>query len=154
HPLHLGLLARHLSARVVRQHRGTQARRHHPRHGIAGRYRQNREGCQWRSHRRVRRARDGPGRRTDLVSPSGGIHARGSAAHLAAICAAYHAFGTTSVFEGHGASTELLRTYKQAHREGALTMRTSLAFSPNWQAAGAAPIGPFVEAWAGWLGEP
>jgi predicted amidohydrolase YtcJ len=67
---------------------------------------------------------------------------------------AYHAFGTTSVFEGHGASTELLRTYKQSHREGALTMRAALAFSPNWQAAGAAPLGPFVEAWAGWLGEP
>ena len=67
---------------------------------------------------------------------------------------AYHAFGTTSVFEGHGASTELLRTYKQAHREGALTMRAALAFSPNWQAAGGAPLGPFVEAWAGWLGEP
>jgi predicted amidohydrolase YtcJ len=67
---------------------------------------------------------------------------------------AYHAFGTTSVFEGHGASTELLRTYKQAHREGVVTMRAALAFSPNWQAAGAAPLGPFVEAWAGWLGEP
>ena len=67
---------------------------------------------------------------------------------------AYHAFGTTSVFEGHGASTELLRTYKEAHREGALTMRAALAFSPNWQAAGAAPLGPFMEAWAGWLGEP
>ena len=67
---------------------------------------------------------------------------------------AYHAFGTTSVFEGHGASTELLRTYKQAHREGALTMRAALAFSPNWQAAGGAPLGPFMEAWAGWLGEP
>ena len=67
---------------------------------------------------------------------------------------AYHAFGTTSVFEGHGASTELLRTYKQSHRECALTMRAALAFSPNWQAAGAAPLGPFVEAWAGWLGEP
>jgi predicted amidohydrolase YtcJ len=67
---------------------------------------------------------------------------------------AYHAFGTTSVFEGHGASTELLRTYKRAHREGALTMRAALAFSPNWQAAGAAPLGPFMEAWAGWLGEP
>jgi predicted amidohydrolase YtcJ len=67
---------------------------------------------------------------------------------------AYHAFGTTSVFEGHGASTELLRTYKVAHHEGALTMRASLAFSPNWQAAGGAPLGPFVEAWAGWLGEP
>jgi predicted amidohydrolase YtcJ len=67
---------------------------------------------------------------------------------------AYHAFGTTSVFEGHGAATELLRTYKQAERAGTLTMRTALAFSPNWQAAGGAPLGPFVEAWAGWLGEP
>ena len=67
---------------------------------------------------------------------------------------AYHAFGTTSVFEGHGAATELLRTYKQAERGGTLTMRTALAFSPNWQAAGGAPLGSFVEAWAGWLGEP
>src|SRR5712691_6537938 len=67
---------------------------------------------------------------------------------------AYHGFGTTSVFEGHGAATELLRAYKQAHREGALMMRTALAFSPNWQAAGRAPMGPFLEAWAGWLGEP
>jgi predicted amidohydrolase YtcJ len=67
---------------------------------------------------------------------------------------AYHAFGTTSVFEGHGVSTELLRVYKQAHGDGALTMRAALAFSPNWPAAGNAPVGPFVEAWAGWLGEP
>ena len=27
---------------------------------------------------------------------------------------AYHAFGTTSVFEGHGVANELLRVYKQA----------------------------------------
>jgi predicted amidohydrolase YtcJ len=67
---------------------------------------------------------------------------------------AYHAVGTTSVFEGHGVSTELLRVYKQAHRDGTLTMRASLAFSPNWLAAGSTPLGPFVEAWAGWLGEP
>jgi predicted amidohydrolase YtcJ len=67
---------------------------------------------------------------------------------------AYHSFGTTSVFEGHGVATELLRVYKQAQQEGVLTMRASLAFSPNWSAAGNAPLGPFVEAWAGWLGEP
>jgi predicted amidohydrolase YtcJ len=67
---------------------------------------------------------------------------------------AYHAFGTTSVFEGHGAATELLRTYKQAYGAGTLTMRAALAFSPDWQSAAAAPLGPFVEAWAGWLGEP
>src|SRR5215813_10704833 len=65
---------------------------------------------------------------------------------------AYHAFGTTSVFEGHGVATELMRVYKQAHRAGALTMRAALTFSPSWLATGDAPLGPFVEAWAGWLG--
>ena len=67
---------------------------------------------------------------------------------------AYHAFGTTSVFEEHGGASELLRAYKDAHRDGTLTMRTALVFSPNWKAAGGAPFGPFIEAWAGWLGEP
>jgi predicted amidohydrolase YtcJ len=67
---------------------------------------------------------------------------------------AYHAFGTTSVFEGHGIAAELLRVYKEARRDGTLTMRASLAFSPHWKAAGAAPLQSFVEAWAGWLGDP
>jgi predicted amidohydrolase YtcJ len=67
---------------------------------------------------------------------------------------AYHAFGTTSVFEGHGIAPEVLRVYKEAFRNGTLTIRASLAFSPNWRAVGSVPLGPFVEAWAGWLGEP
>lgn len=67
---------------------------------------------------------------------------------------AYHQFGTTSIFEEHGAATELLRAYKDAYRAGTLTMRTSLVFSPNWAAAGDVAISRFVEAWAGWLGEP
>ena len=33
-----GYLARHLAARLLRQHRGAQARRHHPRHRLAGRH--------------------------------------------------------------------------------------------------------------------
>ena len=40
------------------------------------------------------------------------------------------------------------------HHDGTLTMRATLAFSANWSAAGGAPLGPFVEAWLGWLGEP
>jgi predicted amidohydrolase YtcJ len=48
----------------------------------------------------------------------------------------------------------VLSVYKQAHRDGALTMRATLAHSANWGAAANAPLGPFVEAWAGWLGEP
>jgi predicted amidohydrolase YtcJ len=67
---------------------------------------------------------------------------------------AYHACGTTSVFEEHGVANEVIRAYKDAYRDGALTMRSALAFSPNWKATGNAPLGPFIEAWAGWLGEP
>ena len=67
---------------------------------------------------------------------------------------AYHAFGTTGIYEEHGAATELLRAYQDARRDGTLTMRSSLAFSPNWKTAGNAPLGPLIEAWAGWLGEP
>ncbi|MBX9776743.1 MAG: amidohydrolase [Xanthobacteraceae bacterium] len=66
----------------------------------------------------------------------------------------YHAVGTTGIFEGHGAAGELIRVYKQTHRDGALSMRTTLAFSPDWLAAGNAPLGPFVDSWAAWLGEP
>jgi predicted amidohydrolase YtcJ len=65
----------------------------------------------------------------------------------------YHAYGTTSVFEGHGAATELIRVYKQAFDAGALTMRSTLAFSPNWKAAGNATLAPFVDSWVGWLGD-
>src|SRR5262249_21086046 len=68
--------------------------------------------------------------------------------------AAYHAFGTTSVFEEHGVANELLRAYKDAYRDGSLTMRSALVFSPNWKAVGEAPLGPLIEAWGGWLGEP
>jgi predicted amidohydrolase YtcJ len=68
--------------------------------------------------------------------------------------AAYHAFGTTSVFEEHGVANELLRAYKDAYRDGSLTMRSALVFSPNWKAVGEAALGPLIEAWAGWLGEP
>jgi predicted amidohydrolase YtcJ len=66
----------------------------------------------------------------------------------------YLAVGTTGIFEGHGAAGELIRVYKQTHHDGALSMRTTLAFSPDWLAAGSAPLGPLVDAWAAWLGEP
>ena len=67
---------------------------------------------------------------------------------------AYHAYGTTGVFEEHGVANELLRAYKDAYRDGTLTMRSALVFSPNWKTLAGAPLAPFMEAWAGWLGEP
>src|SRR6516165_3445981 len=67
---------------------------------------------------------------------------------------AYHAFATTSVFEGHGAGSELIRVYKECLCDGTLTMRATLALSPDWNAADGAALAPFIDAWAGWLGEP
>jgi predicted amidohydrolase YtcJ len=66
----------------------------------------------------------------------------------------YHGFGTTSIFEGHGAANELMRVYKQCLQDGMLTMRATLAFSPNWMAAGNAPRLRFVDSWAGWIADP
>jgi len=66
----------------------------------------------------------------------------------------YHAFATTGVFEGHGAASELIRVYRETYRNAALTMRTTLAFSPDWNAVGDAPLGSLIDAWAGWLGDP
>src|SRR5260370_40329734 len=33
-------------------------------------------------------------------------------------------------------------------------MGSALVFRPNWKAVGGAPLGPLIEAWGGWLGEP
>jgi predicted amidohydrolase YtcJ len=67
---------------------------------------------------------------------------------------AYHAYGTTGIFEEHGVANELLRAYKTARRNGTLTMRTSLVVSPNWAAAPDVDPEVFLEAWGGWIGEP
>jgi predicted amidohydrolase YtcJ len=66
----------------------------------------------------------------------------------------YHSFGTTSVYEGHGVAAELMRAYTATHREGRLTMRTTLTLSPSWPAVGNAALGPFVTSWLSWLGHP
>jgi predicted amidohydrolase YtcJ len=85
---------------------------------------------------------------------AGGFTRANRALGLPLAAQAYHAYGTTSVFEEHGVANELLRAYKDAYRDGKLTMRTALAFSPNWKAVAGVPLGPLMEAWAGWLGEP
>ena len=67
---------------------------------------------------------------------------------------AYHAYGTTGVFEEHGVANEVFQIYKEARRNGSLTMRSALVLSPNWKAAAGAALPSFIEAWAGWLAEP
>ncbi|MCC7487121.1 MAG: amidohydrolase [Burkholderiales bacterium] len=67
---------------------------------------------------------------------------------------AYHAFGTTSVFEEHGASAEVLRAYKEVRRRGGLTMRTALVVSPDWTFLDGVALERVVTGWFGWLSEP
>ena len=68
--------------------------------------------------------------------------------------AAYHAFGTTGIYEGHGLSNLAIRAYKQSYREGKLSMRAGLVLSPNWGVVGNGPVAPFLEAWGGAAGAP
>ncbi|HEY9237256.1 MAG TPA: amidohydrolase family protein, partial [Burkholderiaceae bacterium] len=44
----------------------------------------------------------------------------------------YHAFGTTSVYEGHGSAPETIAVYRALWEEGGLSMRTRLCVSPTW----------------------
>jgi predicted amidohydrolase YtcJ len=45
---------------------------------------------------------------------------------------AYHAKGTTSIYEGHGNAPEILSACRDLHEHGELTMRMSLVVSPAW----------------------
>jgi predicted amidohydrolase YtcJ len=86
------------------------------------------------------------------VAPS--FTAADRAAALPRSMAAYHAFGTTSVFEEHGAAGELIRAYMESRRRSELTMRTTLVASPNWRPGGDAPPAALLEAWGSHLASP
>lgn len=46
--------------------------------------------------------------------------------------AIYHAYGTTSIYEGHGSAPQTLSAYRQLWEDDALSMRTRLCISPTW----------------------
>jgi len=79
---------------------------------------------------------------------------------LPAAMQAYHAFGTTGIFEEHGAAAELIRAYKRVRQQGQLTMRTALVASPDWRSSGFAgsthpdDYGRLLDAWSAHLSEP
>lgn len=60
----------------------------------------------------------------------------------------YHAFGTTSIYEEHGVAAELLAAYKQVHAAGKLTMRSHLAFSPDWRGMENVSMERLIGGWA------
>ncbi|MFJ2991256.1 amidohydrolase [Pandoraea sp. NPDC087047] len=52
----------------------------------------------------------------------------------------YHAFGTTSVYEGHGSAPQTIAVYRALWEAGELTMRTRLCVSPTWNDAAQARL--------------
>ena len=87
----------------------------------------------------------------NLFGAAPGFTVAHRAAALPRSAMAYHSFGTTSVYEEHGVAGELLRAYRQVHDAGKLTMRSHLAFSPDWRGVGEVPMQTLVEGWAHWL---
>lgn len=59
----------------------------------------------------------------------------------------YNAVGTTSVYEGHGISSVVLRAYKELWDAGTMTVRSTLALSPSWDSAPSAAIDELLAEW-------
>lgn len=67
----------------------------------------------------------------------------------------YNAFGTTAVFEGHGAAGEVVDAYREVLRQGAPTVRATLTFSPHWGLNGTGDALALLREWSTWLkGDP
>lgn len=86
-----------------------------------------------------------------LLRAAPGFTVAERAATLPAAAAAYHAFGTTSVYEGHGVAAEVLQAYRQVHEAGRLTMRANLVFCPDWRGLEDVDPAHLVDGWAHWL---
>ena len=63
----------------------------------------------------------------------------------------YNRCGTTSVFEGHGISNEVLAAYQALRERGRPSVRAHLLWSPAWPSADPAPVLDLVRNWGAWL---
>ena len=63
----------------------------------------------------------------------------------------YNGCGTTSVFEGHGISAEVLAAYQVLRERGCPSVRAHLLFSPAWPSADAGAVVELLRSWGAWL---
>jgi predicted amidohydrolase YtcJ len=70
---------------------------------------------------------------------------------LAHAMRAYNSVGTTSVFEGHGSSQDVVAAYQNVHSSGLMTLRAHLVFSPSWGHASAEDVRQMLSSWSQWL---
>jgi predicted amidohydrolase YtcJ len=87
-----------------------------------------------------------------LMRPAGGFTHKDRVTALRRSMTAYNAFGTTSIFEEHGAAGELIAAYRAVRGEGPLSVRANLVFSPAWSAVGDGPVANLLATWGSWLG--
>lgn len=71
---------------------------------------------------------------------------------LALSMATYNSVGTTSVFEGHGVSADVIAAYQGLRNAGRQTMRAHLVLSPSWGGMGTDDIRAMLGSWAQWVG--
>ncbi|HSB40587.1 MAG TPA: amidohydrolase [Methylomirabilota bacterium] len=64
----------------------------------------------------------------------------------------YNRRGTTSVFEGHGVSAEVLAAYQALRERGRPRVRAHLLFSPPWPSADGVAVAELLRGWGAWLG--
>lgn len=86
-----------------------------------------------------------------LMRACGGFTAEDRIEGLRRSMRAYHACGTTSVFEEHGVAGEVLAAYRTLHEHGELTMRSNLVVSPSWNAVAGVPVGGLMRSWGSWM---
>jgi len=63
----------------------------------------------------------------------------------------YNRCGTTSVFEGHGISAEVLAAYQALRARGRPSVRAHLLFSPAWPTGDPAAVTALLRSWGTWL---
>lgn len=64
----------------------------------------------------------------------------------------YHSKGTTSIYEGHGCSPEVMDIYQELWNAGELTMRVGMVINPPWSSAAEAE--PVMRDWLGYARGP
>ncbi len=86
-----------------------------------------------------------------LMAVAPGFGPEDRVAGLRRSMAIYNAYGTTSVFEGHGIAGEVLAAYRGLREEGPLPVRAHLVFSPSWAATDGDEIRRLLQSWGRWL---
>ncbi len=83
------------------------------------------------------------------AAPSFNVDTRTEA--LARSMEIYNSFGATSVFEGHGAASDVMTAFQRFNGAGRQTVRATLAFSPAWHDVSGSDIADMMASWVKWL---